>query len=374
MKEKRKNLKSSLSCAAVLALFSPMMLQKPESVQALPVASAATNVGITFNDGVLTLVSVPNFDFGANKLDDTTKFVPLYASASSTVGDPVNGAFMDQTSSASPTRTLRDSTKYRSLIVSDSRLPINSSGTYNGWTVSAHMTVGSAASLGSTNINSHVSAGDPNPDAGVIGGVAQKFAAAIEFGNGFGNSLAISSLTGGQAGNSTPVSHPATYYNSDPNMEGKSYTSSGAPINTVSRWTRVDTDTTDVPATDNSVSGVFAGLFFPRLAKTPIANNAAQITAVASSDPNNNNVANNSQITTIPMGNTDNYLWGYLGTQQTAAASSRPDSVSNGAWALDFHDKGSAIMSMPKAVALNRHGTYVYNIYWTLTSGFHQNP
>ncbi|BDR57891.1 hypothetical protein [Xylocopilactobacillus apicola] len=387
MKEKKKTLKIALSCASILGLFAPTVVGQHELVKAdTVVASATTNVGITFEDGNLSLVSVPNFDFGANTLDGKTRFVPLYSNAANRVDDVTNGAFVDTATTTTgnvtvSTKKLRNPANYRALIVTDSRLPINNSGTYNGWKVSAHLDVGSASSLVGSNWNSHPTGTnpDPNPDAGMNAGTNLKFAAAIEFGNGYnGTGYKIDSLTDGQTGNSAAISHPATYYNSDPEMLGTENNNGVVSPTPASVWKRVDSASDDVPA-DNQVSGDFKGLFFPRLSKTPSKNTASQLTAVSSTGPNSANNANNASITTIPMSTVDNDIWGYTKGQESIAnggiaSGSGPESVSNGAWALDFYDQGSAIMALPSAVTLNRPGTYIYNLYWTLSTGFQENP
>lgn len=332
-------------------------------------STAYSSVGISFIDGSLSLVAVPNFDFGTNVLDGKTRFVPLASAAPFSVGDAANGAFMDSqtTSSTTTTKTLRDPAKYRALVVSDSRLPIGSDGSYNGWVVSAQMTAvkKAAGALNGANIKDHNN--DVNPDNGTDSlGNRISFAGAIEFGNGFGqNGYTVQSL--GDAISSTQVSHPATYYNADPYLQG---TTNGVNTASSSSWKRVDSDTSDVPS-DNQTSGALAGLFFPRLSKTPSSGDASKLQAVSGT----NGTANNSSVTTIPMSDSANIIWGYTQSQQATANNTvHPDTVSNGAWALDFQNPGSAIMALPKAVAQNRPGTYVYNLTWTLTAGFMANP
>ncbi|WP_317635824.1 hypothetical protein [Xylocopilactobacillus apicola] len=362
-----------------------------EAQSGVTVSQAYSTVGVSFLDGTLSLIAVPNFDFGANTLDGKTRFIPLYSDALSSVGDPTNGAFIDTSanSSGAAVKSLRDPSKYRALIVSDSRLPLDSTGKYNGWWVSAHMSVGNSGSLNGSNSNSHVSvpgqAGDdPNPDAGNDStNQALQFPAMIEFGNGFANSsYTISSIEGGQSGNSTPVSHPATYYNKDSYLKGNNSVDGTLQA---SSWQRVDsvsnTNADGIPS-DNQSTGSLRGLYFPRLSVTPDRNSAAQLTGAGGQLTGSTGrpaVANNTAITTIPMSNSDNLIWGYTTAQENQANNSAstgngPDSVSNGAWALDFQDRGSAIMAFPNAVTLNRPGTYIYNLYWTLNSGFKSNP
>lgn len=371
MNKNKKKIKSLLYATAFLAVFSPLAVgDDTNEVKAdSAVASAVTNVGITFLDGSLTLVSVPNFDFGANTIDGRTRFLPLYSNAKNSVGDASNGAFVDTSSggtSGSIVETLRDPSNYRALIVSDSRLPINSSGAYNGWKVSAHMTVGSASSLVGSNMNS--ASDDPNPDGLKYGSSRRKFVAAIMFGNGFDSAgYTVNSLTDGQEGNRTKISHPATYYNADPYLTG-----TGRSGVSQSVWERADTSSTDVPS-DNQTTGTFAGIFFPRLSRPAQSNTGSQLTNLTGTH-HPTDTANNPTATTIPMSDVDNEIWGYTISQSNEAGVVRPNSVSNGAWALDFSDKGSAILGLPSSVTMDRPGTYIYNLYWTLSSGFQANP
>ena len=342
-----------------------------ESRADLALTTAYSSVGISFIDGNLALLAVPNFDFGSNILDGKTRFVALANDASASVGDASNGAFMDSVS-ATGNKTLRDPSKYRALVVSDSRLPVDSDGKYNGWKVSAQMTVVNKTSnkLSGDNYNGHDS--DVNPDAGAdSSGNPISFAAAIEFGNGFGQSGYTIGNFGeadtNSSNSSIPISHPATYYNSDPYIQGNV---DGVATSETSTWTRVDSPSSDVPD-DNQSSGALAGLFFPRLSKTPSPGNINKLKDISGTA----GTANNNSVTTIPMGPSPNVIWGYMQSQQDNANNTvHPDTVSNGAWALDFKDQGSAIMALPKAVMLNRPGTYVYNLTWTLSSGFIANP
>lgn len=358
-----------------------------ESIYGVTETRAYSAVGAGFLEGSLSLISVPNFDFGANTLDGRTRFIPLFADANNSVKD---AAFINSSTDAmgNIVKRLNDPSKYRALIVSDSRMPIDGSGSYNGWKVLARMSVGDAASLVGSNSNSN-SSSDPNPNAGhrYLGSDYQ-FPAVIEFGNGYNdNSYTISSLSGGQSGNSTPISHPATYYNSDPNITGGVDPISGNPK---SIWNRVDKNTYPNPdgipndnSFDTSTEVEIRGLYFPRLRRTPIRNNPDQVTGAGghlTSHLDSPSTANNDGITTIPMDSgIGNEIWGYSVSQKNNANASNssgfgPDNISNGAWALDFHDKGSAIMSLPEVVTMNRPGTYIYNLYWTLSNGFQQNP
>lgn len=362
---------SEYDSSHVINAYGPGGSVPIETRAGLTLTTAYSSVGISFIDGNLALLAVPNFDFGSNILDGKTRFVPLASAASSNVGDASNGAFMDSVS-ATGNKTLRDPSKYRALVVSDSRLPIGSDGKYNGWKVSAQMTVVNKTNnkLSGDNYNGHD--GDVNPDAGAdSSGNPISFAGAIEFGNGFGQSGYTINSFGESDTNSSnssiPISHPATYYNSDPYIQGKV---DGAATSDTSTWIRVDSATTDVP-NDNQSSGTLAGLFFPRLSKTPSPGDINKLKDISGTA----GTANNSSVTTIPMGSSPNVIWGYMQSQQdTANNTVHPDSVSNGAWALDFKDQGSAIMALPKAVTFNRPGTYVYNLTWTLSSGFIANP
>ncbi|MGL5900410.1 MAG: hypothetical protein ACRCZW_12255, partial [Lactobacillaceae bacterium] len=211
---------SEYDSSHVINAYGPGGSVPIETRAGLTLTTAYSSVGISFIDGNLALLAVPNFDFGSNILDGKTRFVPLASAASSNVGDASNGAFMDSVS-ATGNKTLRDPSKYRALVVSDSRLPIGSDGKYNGWKVSAQMTVVNKTNnkLSGDNYNGHD--GDVNPDAGAdSSGNPISFAGAIEFGNGFGQSGYTINSFGESDTNSSnssiPISHPATYYNSDP--------------------------------------------------------------------------------------------------------------------------------------------------------------
>lgn len=365
-----------------------------ENLSGVVVSKAFSSVGIAFKEGALKLLSVPNFDFGSNTLDGKTRFIPLASNAVSSVGDENNGAYIDTKldSSGQPVQAIRDSSKYRALIVSDDRLPLDEFGKYNGWKLFAHLSVGQPGSLVGKNSHSHennvpglIGYTDPNPDFGNDRlGYPRQFPVAIEFGNGYGNpAYTVDSLPGGLPSGNVPISHPATYYNSDPKIKGIDFSVPGSMQK--SRWVRVDDNSNVNPdgiPSDNSVNGGLKGLFFPRFRISPQRNNTSQVVGFGGhlrEILGRPSITDNDLITTIPMGNADNFIWGYNQSQQITANNEAvrgnpPISVSNGSWALDFFDRGSAIMALPKPVSFNRPGTYIYNLYWTLSAGFQSNP